>query len=55
MMAEKARLFKDYETLEEILSAENQKEIKDLGYFSLIFRVILKVFYYFSYVVISLI
>ncbi|MFH0333937.1 NADAR family protein [Clostridium perfringens] len=31
MMAEKARLFKDYETLEEILSAENQKEIKDLG------------------------
>ncbi len=30
-MAEKARLFKDYETLEEILSAENQKEIKDLG------------------------
>ena len=31
MMAEKARLFKDYETLEEILSVENQKEIKDLG------------------------
>ncbi len=31
MMAEKARLFKDYETLEEILSAKDQKEIKDLG------------------------
>ena len=31
MMAEMARLFKDYETLEEILATENQKEIKDLG------------------------
>ncbi|MDU6428474.1 MAG: NADAR family protein [Clostridium perfringens] len=31
MMAEKARLFKDYEILEEILSVENQKEIKGLG------------------------
>lgn len=31
MMAEKARLFKDYETLEEILSAKDQPEIKALG------------------------
>lgn len=31
MMAEKAMLFKDYETLEEILAAENQPEIKALG------------------------
>lgn len=31
MMAEKARLFKDYETLEEILSATEQQEIKALG------------------------
>lgn len=31
MMAEKARLFKDYETLQEILDAENQQEIKVLG------------------------
>lgn len=31
MMAEKARLFKDKEVLEEILKAKEQKEIKELG------------------------
>lgn len=31
MMAEKARLFNDYETLEEILCAKDQPEIKALG------------------------
>lgn len=31
MMAEKARLFKDYETLEEILSSKEQGDIKALG------------------------
>lgn len=31
MMAEKARLFKDYEILEEILKAKDQPEIKALG------------------------
>lgn len=31
MMAEKARLFKDYETLEQILNANDQPEIKALG------------------------
>lgn len=31
MMAEKARLFKDYERLEEILSATEQARIKALG------------------------